>query len=755
MRQRAGGMAAWGDEVGTAALHPVTPCLAALALALAGLVVGDLAIGAPSVLVEMATDVLVLAVIGVPFAAVMLSRRSREARALRQAHGALHDLVERSSDLVFRLDTQGRFTYVNAAARRIYDFEPGVLLGRSYLELVADDNRPSDLKVFRRMLQGDEFLDHETVHRDATGRAVHLAIAARPVRNAAGAVIGVEGIAHDITQRAAAMEALIEAHDSAAAAVQAKATFLANMSHEIRTPMHGVLGTTRLLLQSGITGEPRRLAELVRESGESLLAVLDQVLDFSKLEAGRVDLENEVFDLRELAESIVRLQGAQAFERGIELAAEVGSGVPAMASGDPARLRQVLTNLVGNALKFTPRGGTVELQLADERNGDGLPRVRFSVRDTGIGISPAQIARVFEEFGQADTSTTRRFGGTGLGLTIARQLVQLMAGDIEVRSEPGRGSTFTFAVPLGRPAQDADAVPGRTTAAELLAKEPGAGAPRTSGAVTSRSCRILLAEDNGVNQLIAVAMLRRRGHLVEVAQNGRQAVEQALMRSFDVILMDVQMPELDGLGATLEIRRRGLTVPIVALTAHALPDEKARCLAAGMDDVLTKPFTAEALFQAVERWARQRVIAASAAVAPTDGPGDAEEGIALTALRQSLKAAGVESLLEELIAGFRRDAPGREEAIEQGLRAADVTAVARAAHAYKGSAGAVAARGLARALGELEAAGRGGDLTAARALATRVRTEHDRVLTQLAAAPDHRWGGAGPWNAPREVVCTG
>ncbi len=746
------------DGGGSRRWHPVWPCVAALALALAALLTAHLIFGVDRWVLETSKDLLIFGVIAVPFAAFVHSRRSREAGALRRQNDALHELVERSSDIVFRLDPRGRITYVNAAAGSVYGYEPAAMIGMSLLDLTSEASRAADTEAFQGILQGGEFRDHETVQLGADGRAVHLAISARAVRDRAGVVTGVEGIAHDVSERMAAMEALLEAHDAAARAAQAKAVFLANMSHEIRTPMHGVLGTTRLLLQSGITGEPRRLAELVRESGESLMTVLDQVLDFSKLESGRVQLDRTVFDLSALATGLVRMNGAQAMERGIDLAVVTRPGVPAMVSGDGDRIRQVLANLIGNALKFTPRDGTVELELADEPVTEGVPRIRFSVRDTGIGISTAQIARIFDEFGQADASTTRRFGGTGLGLTISRQLVQLMAGDIEVRSEPGQGSTFTFAIPLERLPDCRDAVAGRTSATELL-RVAAAGTRPSSGAA-GRSFRILLAEDNGVNQLIATALLRRRGHTVAVAQNGRQAVDEAAQHPFDIILMDVQMPELDGLGATVEIRGRGLTVPIVALTAHALADERARCLAVGMDDVLTKPYAPEALFQAVERWARAPGAGpAGAEPVPADDPGAASavvaEGIAVASLRESLRSAGVESLLDELLAGFRRDAPGRAAAIEAGLQAGDAAAVARAAHAYKGSAGAVSARALAKVLGELEAAGRNGDITATRFLAARMRKEHDRVLAQLAAGTAERVEGAGRWSTQREVACTG
>jgi len=424
---------------------------------------------------------------------------------------------------------------------------------------------------------------------------------------------------NDVTERNRLAAEAADAHEQAVEASNMKSAFLANMSHELRTPMNGVIGMNELLLGSGLSDEQRSFAEQVTRSGEQMLAIINDILDIAKLETGHVELDLTDFALRETIEAACAGPRIQATVKGLEFSLEIGRGVPRVVRGDSRRMEQVLANLASNAVKFTSKGA-VSVAVTAARRGRNGTAVRLAVADTGIGIAPDQLAQVFQPFTQADASTTRLYGGTGLGLAIVRELVELMGGTVAADSEPGRGSTFWFELNLAAAAR------GEATRRDES---------RANGAVPpswTNPPLVLVVEDSAVNQIVAARMLERCGCRVEVACDGREALAALERQSFDAVLMDCQMPGMDGYDATAEVRRReraGCRTPIIAMTAHAMPSDQVRCLEAGMDDYISKPMHRDELVEALQRWIRDEASRkAVEQIAPATGGANRRRGVA-------------------------------------------------------------------------------------------------------------------------------
>ena len=477
-------------------------------------------------------------------------------------------------------------------AYRIYGYAPHSFtpfFRSDYVPATHVDDRPQLLAAFEQVLatRAPLIFEHRIVRPDGVERTVEVR-AQKPHADSSGNLLQLAGSVQDVSERKQIERELLAAKEAAESASQAKSAFLANMSHEIRTPMNGVIGVAELLLCEPLEEQAKRYALTIQRSGRALLAVLDDVLDLSKIEAGRLQLESARFDLPALANEMDELFAEVARAKGTTLRVMVAPDVPRWVKGDAVRLRQVLLNLVSNAVKFSALG-TIEVEVRREIEA----AVRFVVSDTGIGIAPEKQAQIFEAFTQAEQGTTRRFGGTGLGLSIARELVRLMGGDIGLQSTPGKGSCFWFQVqlPAAPPLQPA--------------------AKRRVPAQSFAQRRVLVAEDEPVNAEVTRAMLRRLNIEVVIASDGEQAVAAHARQAFDLILMDCEMPRIDGFQATQRIRDAERAIgaprtPIVALTAHAIAGYREQCLQAGMDDYLSKPFRGDALEDMLGRWITAR-----------------------------------------------------------------------------------------------------------------------------------------------------
>ncbi|MBE2203020.1 MAG: response regulator [Chthoniobacterales bacterium] len=506
---------------------------------------------------------------------------------LREAERRLLDVSESAGEFIWEVDNEGHYTYLSERAREVLGYPLDKLIGHHPLALVPPEDANAVREISKSIVrERRSFRDFEHRMIRGDGRIIWLSVNGIPVSNTQGQLTGYRGAGLDVTARKQAEQELVREKESAQAADRAKSEFLAVMSHEIRTPLNSVLGFADLLTETPLDVSQKEQVDMIRRSGDALLVLLNDILDFSRIESGKMPIQPSSVDIRGCLRDVVDLYGATAQSKGLTIRVEVEDQVPSSLFTDPGRLRQILLNLIGNAVKFTPSGGIVVTAMRGQHDPvDGRFPLRIEVSDTGIGIPPDRVARLFKPFSQADSSTTRRFGGTGLGLAICKRLAELLGGNVSlVRSSPS-GSVFALELTL-------------VTMPDIASPTPDKILPAGTGTALHRrneKYRILVVEDNSVNRMLAQRMLLSLGFESDSAENGLAGLEAHQKNPYDIIFMDLQMPVMDGVEAAGKIRdfeknnHPNSPVRIIAFTADAMSGDRQRCLDAGMDDYLSKP----------------------------------------------------------------------------------------------------------------------------------------------------------------------
>ena len=672
--------------------------------------------------------------------------RKEVCHKLRLAKEEYRTIFENSAVAIMLADEQGRLVSWNKSTETLLDMEKEDLYGKPVESLYPDEEWE---KIRAHNIRQKGMQHHlETKVIKKSGEVIDVDVSLSVLKDPKGKTTGSISVLNDITERKRTednfkiakeqaesawakleqvnlqLEASVEQArlmtQEAVMANQAKSQFLANMSHEIRTPMSGVLGMLELALDEPLSDKVADYLRNAKLSADTLLTIIDDILDISKIEAGKISIEIIDCSLKQLLADIDALMRPQAEQKGIKFTISIDTPVPEQIRTDPTRLRQCLLNLLGNAVKFTD-AGYVRIRVTGRGDKD-IATLRFDVEDTGIGIEPNKQKLIFKAFTQGDYTTTRKFGGTGLGLVITRNLVKLLGGTISLTSRPGKGSTFSLTVPAGVHIET------KPLMTEFKRDETRAGeAPGISVKFTGK---ILVVEDDSVNQKTILAMLKKIGLETDVANDGNQAVQKATDEHFDLVLMDMHMPNMNGYEATKALRKKGLTIPIVALTASVMKSDADRCLAAGCDHYLPKPIDRKKLFETLGKYLPSARSSSSIEHRASSIEID-KDVIDWPELEDRI---GDEPLIKEIVSSFLADNTKRLELLTEAVKAANLEDIKTLSHALKGSAATIAAKPLSQAASQLNLAAKANNLETSESLLADVQAEFDKLKTLLAEA---------------------
>ena len=678
-----------------------------------------------------------------------IEERARElSRELREQRQYAEAVLRSIADGVYSTDVQRQVRSWSRGAEAITGYKAAEIIGhpcREFLRHTDETGRilcdTPDCPLLSAMREKRPIPAEEVFVHTRNGQRVPVAVTTAPVFDEGGGVVGGVEVFRDIAREQ-------ELRASIQAANQAKSDFLANMSHEIRTPLNAIIGMTYLALNTDLSPRQKDYLDKIRSAAQSLLGIINDILDFSKIEAGKLDMESVDFRVQDVLDDLSNLIALKAEEKGLRLLFHTAPDVPDHLVGDPLRLGQVLTNLANNAVKFTDSGKIV---ISTECAEQGTDRVtlRFSVRDTGIGMTQEEQSRLFRAFSQADSSTTRRYGGTGLGLSISKRLVSMMGGDISVESQFGRGSTFTFTATFDR---------GRETGKEISERRPipGRRGPGEEALKGIRGAQILLVEDDEISRQVARELLEGTGLAVTVAPDGRQAVRAVHEGEFDAVLMDIRMPVMDGYTATGEMRKdpRIHDLPIIAMTASAMAGDREKALNAGMDDHIAKPIEPSELFSTLVKWITPGERGSVAEPRPRESDSDVESFPDLPGIDTASgvdRVGGNRELFRTLLSTFAASRAGMAEEIESALRDGDLTQAEQLVHTLKGVSGNISARRLHIAARELESAIRMRDREAWEMRSGEARQSLKEVLSAIATLEPSEGESSSADTAPADT----